>query len=74
MRKGPFIVVSGHDLKDLEMLLEQTKGTGVNVYTHGEMLPCHGYEGLKNTPTLSGISVVRGKINKNNLMIFRDVF
>lgn len=56
------------------MLLEQTKGTGVNVYTHGEMLPCHGYEGLKNTPTLSGISVVRGKISKNNLMIFRDVF
>lgn len=46
------------------MLLEQTKGTGVNVYTHGEMLPCHGYEGLKSTPTLSEISVVRGKINK----------
>ena len=45
-KRQPFIVVSGHDLKDLEMLLEQTKGTGVNVYTHGEMLPCHGYEGL----------------------------
>ena len=54
MRKGPFIVVSGHDLKDLEMLLEQTKGTGVNVYTHGEMLPCHGYEGLKKYPHLVG--------------------
>ena len=53
-KKGPFIIVSGHDLKDLEMLLEQTKGTGVNVYTHGEMLPCHGYEGLKKYPHLVG--------------------
>ena len=53
-RKGPFIIVSGHDLKDLEMLLEQTRGTGVNVYTHGEMLPCHGYEGLKKYPHLVG--------------------
>lgn len=53
-RKGPFIIVSGHDLKDLEMLLEQTKGTGVNVYTHGEMLPCHGYQGLKKYPHLVG--------------------
>ena len=54
MKKGPFIIVSGHDLKDLEMLLEQTKGKGVNVYTHGEMLPCHGYEGLKKYPHLVG--------------------
>ena len=53
-RKGPFIIVSGHDLKDLEMLLEQTKGTGVNVYTHGEMLPCHGYQGLKKYTHLVG--------------------
>lgn len=53
-RKGPFIIVSGHDLKDLEMLLEQTKGTGVNVYTHGEMLPCHGYQGLKKYTNLVG--------------------
>lgn len=53
-RKGPFIIVSGHDLKDLEMLLEQTKGKGVNIYTHGEMLPCHGYEGLKKYPHLVG--------------------
>ena len=52
--KGPFIIVSGHDLKDLEMLLEQTKGKGVNIYTHGEMLPCHGYEGLKKYPHLVG--------------------
>ena len=54
MKKGPFIVVSGHDLKDLEMLLEQTKGRGINIYTHGEMLPCHGYEGLKKYPHLVG--------------------
>lgn len=54
MKKGPFIIVSGHDLKDLEMLLEQTKGTGINIYTHGEMLPCHGYEGLKKYPHLVG--------------------
>ncbi len=46
-RKGKAILVSGHDLKDLEMLLEQTRGKGINVYTHGEMLPCHGYPELK---------------------------
>ncbi|MFA5088951.1 MAG: hydroxylamine reductase [Candidatus Omnitrophota bacterium] len=45
--KGPAIIVSGHDLLDLQQLLEQTDGTGVNVYTHGEMLPAHGYPGLK---------------------------
>ena len=50
MKKGPFIIVSGHDLKDLEMLLEQTQGTGINIYTHGEMLPSHGYDGLKKYP------------------------
>ncbi|MCU6762097.1 Hydroxylamine reductase [uncultured Roseburia sp.] len=54
MKKGPFIIVSGHDLKDLEMLLEQTKGKGINIYTHGEMLPCHGYDGLKKYPHLAG--------------------
>ena len=53
-KKGPFIIVSGHDFKDLEMLLEQTKGTGINIYTHGEMLPGHGYEGLKKYPQLVG--------------------
>ena len=51
---GPFIVVTGHDLHDLKMLLEQTKGTGVNVYTHGEMLPCHAYPELKKYPQLKG--------------------
>ena len=54
IKTGPFIIVSGHDLKDLEMLLEQSEGTGVNIYTHGEMLPCHGYEGLKKYPHLVG--------------------
>jgi hydroxylamine reductase len=46
-RKGKAILVSGHDLKDLEALLKQTEGKGISVYTHGEMLPCHGYPGLK---------------------------
>lgn len=46
-RKGKAILVSGHDLKDLDMILKQTEGKGINVYTHGEMLPCHGYPGLK---------------------------
>ena len=53
-KKGPFIIVSGHDFKDLEMLLEQTKDTGINIYTHGEMLPGRGYEGLKKYPHLVG--------------------
>jgi len=52
--KGKAILVSGHDLKDLEELLKQTEGTGINVYTHGEMLPCHGYPGLKKYPHLAG--------------------
>ncbi|MFT9056944.1 MAG: hydroxylamine reductase [Ethanoligenens sp.] len=51
---GPFIVVSGHDLKDLELLLKQTAGKGVNVYTHGEMLPAHAYPKLKAYPQLKG--------------------
>ncbi len=46
-RKGKAIVVSGHDLRDLENLLKQTEGKGISVYTHGEMLPTHGYPGLK---------------------------
>jgi len=52
--KGKAIAVSGHDLKDLEELLKQTEGTGINVYTHGEMLPCHGYPGLKKYKHLVG--------------------
>ena len=54
VEKGPFIVVSGHDLHDLYQLLEQTKGKGVNVYTHGEMLPAHAYPKLKAYPQLKG--------------------
>ncbi len=53
-RKGKAILVSGHDLLDLEALLRQTEGTGINVYTHGEMLPAHGYPRLKAFPHLAG--------------------
>ena len=52
--KGKCIVVSGHDLKDLEELLKQTQGKGINVYTHGEMLPCNAYPGLKKYKHLVG--------------------
>ncbi len=52
--KGKCILVSGHDLKDLETLLKQTEGKGINVYTHGEMLPCHAYPGLKKYKHLAG--------------------
>ena len=51
---GPFIVVTGHDLHDLKQLLIQTDGKGVNIYTHGEMLPCHSYPELKKHPQLKG--------------------
>ncbi|MFZ7120502.1 MAG: hydroxylamine reductase [Eubacteriaceae bacterium] len=53
-KKGPFIVVSGHDLKDLKQILEQTEGKGINIYTHGEMLPAHGYPELKKNEHLAG--------------------
>lgn len=54
VEKGPFIVVTGHDLKDLELLLEQTEGKGINIYTHGEMLPAHAYPQLKKFSHLKG--------------------
>ena len=54
VEKGPFIVVTGHDLKDLELLLEQTKDKGINIYTHGEMLPAHAYPKLNKYPHLKG--------------------
>ena len=54
VEKGPFIVISGHDLYDLKQLLEQTKDKGVNIYTHGEMLPAHGYPELKKYSHLKG--------------------
>ena len=54
VRKNPGILISGHDLKDLEELLEQTQGTGVDVYTHGEMLPAHYYPAFKKYPNFVG--------------------
>lgn len=54
IEKGPFIVITGHDLKDLELLLQQTDGKGINIYTHGEMLPAHAYPLLKKHPQLKG--------------------
>ncbi|QJT09371.1 hydroxylamine reductase [Oceanidesulfovibrio marinus] len=53
-RKGKCILVSGHDLKDLDMLLQQTEGKGIDIYTHGEMIPCHGYPELKKYPHFYG--------------------
>ncbi len=52
--KGPAVIVSGHDLYDLKQLLEQTEGKGINIYTHGEMLPAHGYPALKKYKHLAG--------------------
>jgi hydroxylamine reductase len=54
VEKGPFIVITGHDLYDLKQLLEQTEGKGINIYTHGEMLPAHGYPELHKYPHLKG--------------------
>lgn len=54
VEKGPFIVITGHDLYDLKLLLEQTKDKGINIYTHGEMLPAHAYPLLKQYPHLKG--------------------
>lgn len=54
IEKGPFIVITGHDLKDLKSLLEQTEGKGINIYTHGEMLPAHSYPELKRYKHLKG--------------------
>ena len=54
VEKGPFIVISGHDLYDLKQLLEQTKDKGINVYTHGEMLPAHAYPELRKYSHLKG--------------------
>ena len=54
IEKGPFIIVSGHDFHDLKQLLEQTEGRGINIYTHGEMLPAHAYPELKKYAHLKG--------------------
>ena len=54
IEKEPFIIITGHDLKDLQLLLEQTKDKGINIYTHGEMLPAHAYPELKKYSHLKG--------------------
>ena len=54
VEKGPFIVITGHDLRDLELLLQQTEGKGINIYTHGEMIPAHAYPKLKKYAHLKG--------------------
>ena len=72
VERGPFIVVTGHDLKDLELLLKQTEGKGVNIYTHGEMLPAHAYPELRKVSAVKGaISELHGRISRRNLRISR---
>lgn len=69
--EGPFIVVSGHDLHDLYLLLEQTKGKGINIYTHGEMLlPMH-IQSSRLIHILKATLVLHGIINRKNLIIYR---
>ena len=67
VRNNPGILISGHDLKDLELLLKQTEGTGVDVYTHSEMLPAHYYPAFKNTLTLQETTEMHGGNKKKNL-------
>ena len=74
VEKGPFIVVTGHDLKDLELLLKQTEGKGVNIYTHGEMLPAHAYPELKKYPQLKGNFGTAWQNQQKSLIMYRDQF
>lgn len=67
--KNPGILISGHDLKDLEMLLEQTEGTGIDVYTHSEMLPAHYYPAFKNILTSEETMEMHGG-NKRRVRVF----
>lgn len=73
-KKGKAILVSGHDLKDLEELLRQSEGKGINIYTHGEMLSTHGYPKLKQYPHFYGHSVRPGKSRSKNLPVFQVPF
>ena len=66
VRKNPGILISGHDLRDLEMLLEQTAGSGVDVYTHGEMLAAHYYPEFKKYPISQGITAMPGGSRKRS--------
>lgn len=68
-RKNKCILITGHDLHDLELLLKQTEGKGIDVYTHGEMLPCHGYPELKKYEHFMAISVLPGKISIRSFRI-----
>jgi hydroxylamine reductase len=71
VRKNPAILISGHDLCDLEQLLEQTKGTGVDVYTHGEMLPAHYYPAFKKYDNLAGNYGIAWWKQENEFVSFR---
>jgi hydroxylamine reductase len=73
-KKGKAILVSGHDLKDLDDILKQTEGKGINVYTHGEMLPCHGYPELKKYPISTATTARPGRIRPKNSPPFRVPF
>ena len=67
VRNNPAILISGHDLRDLEQLLEQTKGTGVDIYTHSEMLPAHYYPAFKSIHTLQETMEMLGGSKQKNL-------
>jgi hydroxylamine reductase (hybrid-cluster protein) len=71
-RPNKCILITGHDLHDLELLLQQTEGKGIDIYTHGEMLPCHGYPELKKYPISTAISARPGRISTRNSPSFRD--
>ena len=72
IEKGPFIVISGHDLYDMKCLLEQTAGKGIHVYTHSEMLPAHGYPELKQKyPHLKATSAQPGRTSSGSLRTSR---
>ena len=76
VERGPFIVVTGHDLKDLELLLKQTEGKGVNIYTHGEMLPAHAYPELRKYPELKKYPHLKGNFGtawQNQQKEFADI-
>ncbi len=74
IEKVPFIVVSGHDLHDMKLLLEQTKDKGINIYTHSEMLPAHGYPKLKEYPHLKGNFGTAWQSRKLSSIIFLRQF
>lgn len=73
VRNNPGILVSGHDLKDFEQLLEQTKDTGIDVYTHSEMLPAHYYPAFKKYPHFAGNTAMHGGDKKKNSINLTDL-